>query len=354
MPAARSALSLALALTLIGPLCPSARGDGERPLGNLLRDARAAGTLEKLAGTSYYEGGKGRTALVEHTLVVDETGLTSVFVEHFSSGGASRTSYRLNTVGLFESLEIEKASPEGYPSYETSARGKREHQELVIEKPAKRTPLPDDATPMPVMMFLLPQLLAHLPETLELTPLYAKKLLPSGFTIQRHAAEGDEVPVEILTPDRSSVMKVYVSAAEKTFGQLLRIEARREKIRPLSAKEAKAQLAALRSKTKATKASPGFESPRAAVEALIAACAKGDLAAAGACFSAQAPGEFQSLRDGTVPAKSFKQLCQLFEGATLGKIETKGDRAEVAVALASRAERLTVIREGGRWRILDF
>lgn len=352
MTAARPALTLAsLLLLLVGAGSPSARADGERPLGNLLRDARAAGTLEKLAGTTYYEGGKkGRAVVVEHTLEVDEKGLSSVFVEHLSSGGAIRTRYRLDPTGLLESVRIEKA--ESFPDYEVTASAKREGQELVIEKPAKRVALPEDAAPMPVMMFLLPQLLIHLPESLELTPLYGKKVLPSGFSIRRGEAQGDEVPVEILAPDKSQIMTVYVSAAEKTLGRLLRIEARREKIRPLSAKEAEAQLKALRSKPE--NSSPGFETPKAAVEALLAACAKGDLKAAGACFSAQAPREFQSLRDGSADPKSFQQLCQLMAGAKIGEVRSKGDRAEVALALKSRAERLALIKEGGRWRILDF
>tara|TARA_R110002072_G_scaffold150080_1_gene298235 strand:+ start:416 stop:1474 length:1059 start_codon:yes stop_codon:yes gene_type:complete len=352
MPASRSAL-LAPALILVGLLCSDARADGERPLGNLLRDARAAKTLQKLAGTSYYEGGRGRTSVVEHTLEVDERGLTSVFVEHLKTGGAIRTRYRLNLTGLLESISTETATPEGYPSYTPTSASKREGQELVTETPAQRAPLPEDATPMPVMMFVLPRLLIHLPETLELTPVHGKRALPSGFQLRRHEAKGDEVPIEVLAADKTSIMKIFVSGAEQSLGQLLRLEARKETIRPLSAAEAKRHLEALRTQSKA-QPSPGFESPQAAVEGLIAACAAGDLGAAGACFSAKAPREFQSLRDGSASPKSFQQLCQLFAGATTGEVKTQGERAEVAVKLASRAELLTVVKEQGRWRILDF
>jgi len=247
MSAVRALVLFALATILAGVLSSDARADGERPLGNLLRDARAAETLQKLAGTTYYEGGKGRTSLVEHSLEVDEKGLTSVFVEHLNTGGAVRTRYRLNTTGLLESISVETATPEGYPSYTPTSAAKREGQELVVEKPAKRSALPEDATPMAVMMFVLPRLLVHLPESLELTPVYGRKVLPSGFQIRRLEAKGDEVPIEILAPDKTSIMKIFVSRAEKTLGQLLRLEARKETIRPLSAAEAKGQLEALRS-----------------------------------------------------------------------------------------------------------
>lgn len=350
----RLTLTLAAALALT---CASARADGERPLGNLLRDARAAETLQKAAGTSYYEGGRGRAAVVEHTLVVDDKGLTSTFVEHLRSGGATRTRYRLSTTGLLESVQIESASPADYPTYTETRAGKREGQELLVqikgrEGKERRVQLPENAVPMPVVMFVLPRLLIHLPEGLELTPLDGTDTLPVGFTLRRHPARaGHQIPLEILAPDKSSVLKIFVGAAPDTIGQILRIEAREEGIRPLSAKDAKAQLRALRSKEGP---GAGFKSPAAAVEGLIAACAKGDQAAVGACFSAQAPGEFQALRQGKVPAKDFQQLCQLFAGAKVGEVSLKGDRARVAVQLSSRAETLTLIKERGSWRVLDF
>lgn len=350
--AIRSVYSLSLPLAgvlLVGLVGAPLAADGEGPLGNVIRDARAADTLKGLVGTTYYEGGnRGGTAVVEHTFRVTEKGLESIFVEHLRSGGSKTATYRLGPNGRLESIAVKGLG--------LTMRAAREGKELVIEaKPeALRVPLPGNAAPMSIMMFVLPRLVNHLPEVLELAPVFGKRVLPSKFALRRREAEGDELLIELTLPDKSSMMKIFVSGAKATHGQILRFESQGEVIRPLSAKEAKGQIAALNRKLGGEGKAAGFSTPKAAVEGLIAACKAGDLKAAGACFSAKAPGEFQSLRDGSASPKTFKQLCELFAGATVGEASVKGDRAEVPVALKSRKERLTLVKEGSGWLILDF
>jgi hypothetical protein len=90
--------------------------------------------------------------------------------------------------------------------------------------------------------------------------------------------------------------------------------------------------------------------PAKAVESLIAACARGDKAAVGACFHPEAAGEFRSLLDGSVSEKDFQGLCAMFQGASVLGVE--GER--VKVKLATREEELAMKQDGTAWKVLDF
>jgi hypothetical protein len=91
-------------------------------------------------------------------------------------------------------------------------------------------------------------------------------------------------------------------------------------------------------------------SPTKGALALIAACARGDQAAVGACFHPEAAGEFRSLLDGSVAEKEFQGLCAMFQGASV--LGAEGDR--VQVKLATREESLAMKQDGDAWKVLDF
>ncbi|MBL4847855.1 MAG: hypothetical protein JKY65_20255 [Planctomycetes bacterium] len=354
MRAQLSSLVICAASLLV---CGPAQADGEGPLGAVLQDARASGALERAGGTAYYEGGaRGRTLVVQHTLRVSKQGIESVFLEHFKSGDSLRTSYRMDFSGRLLQVVAAKTTAKSHPKPISVKKFKVKDGELVLEGKDKGVALPENAAAMPLMMFVLPALFEHLPESIELTPVFGNKVLGANFTLRRGTAKNEEIAVQLMAPDGGLITKVVVSVSKATRGKILRIVAGDgEKILPLSAKEAQRQLAELRSKKGAEGASSaGFATPRAAVESFVAACAAGDLKAVGACFSAKAPGEFKTLRDGSVPPGDFKQLCDLFEGAVIGEAKIRGERAKVPVALKSRKESLSLVKEAQGWRILDF
>ena len=293
-----------------------------------------------------------------HTLRVSEKGIELDFLEHFKSGGSERTTYTMDSSARLLQIDVTKTSAESHPKPSSSLQLKVEGDELVGGgggggEPKERAKLPENAAAMPLMMFVLPALYEHLPESIKLTPVFGRRVLQPDFTLLRGAAQGEELPIELRTPKGERITSVVVSLAKATSGTILRIVAGDgETIRPLPAKEAKRQIAALRAKN--TPGPASFATPRAAVEAFVAACAAGDLKAVGACFSAKAPGEFKSLRDGSVPPGDFKQLCDLFKGAVIGEAKTTGETAKVPVALTKRKESLTLVKESSGWKILDF
>ncbi|MBK9385098.1 MAG: hypothetical protein IPN34_09820 [Planctomycetes bacterium] len=91
-------------------------------------------------------------------------------------------------------------------------------------------------------------------------------------------------------------------------------------------------------------------SPEKAVATLIAACARGDKAAVGACFHPEAAGEFKSLLDGSVSEKDFRGLCEMFAGARVLLVEGEA----VKVQLSKREETLAMKQDGEAWKVLDF
>ncbi len=98
-----------------------------------------------------------------------------------------------------------------------------------------------------------------------------------------------------------------------------------------------------------------FASPRAAVQTLIAAAAARDAQLLSQCFAETAAKEFAPLRTRTASAKELDDLAALFEGAAVTEDRVKANRtATVAVKLRSRNEEIELVRDGERWRVVDF
>jgi hypothetical protein len=93
-----------------------------------------------------------------------------------------------------------------------------------------------------------------------------------------------------------------------------------------------------------------YSSPEKAVATLIAACARGEKSAVGACFHPEAAGEFKTLLDGSVSEKDFRGLCEMFAGARVLGVD--GER--VKVQLSKREETLAMKQDGAAWKVLDF
>ncbi|MBL4850155.1 MAG: hypothetical protein JKY65_31900 [Planctomycetes bacterium] len=176
-----------------------------------------------------------------------------------------------------------------------------------------------------------------------------------GFTLKRGERK-DGLQQVLCQTAKGGGVEIWVSTADATKGQVVKFVVGGRAKNRLSKAAGKALLGSLASKTKRN-TGPGFPTPKAAVVGLIAACKASDLKRVGACFSTQAPGEFQGLIDGTCDPDKFKKLCKLFSAGRIGAAVVDPDRpnrAKVGVALGVRQESLTVIREGDTWRVLDF
>lgn len=97
-----------------------------------------------------------------------------------------------------------------------------------------------------------------------------------------------------------------------------------------------------------------FSTPKAAVETFISAGSNRDAALLSQCFHPDSPGEFRKLREKTSSARDLDELAGFVEGATVGDVDEKGDKAVVKVAFKKRNEEISMKKSEGDWKILDF
>jgi len=355
----RAALSTLFCLALVS----TALGAPANEVGQIFAKAKAADGFARLPRQVFFEGES------EGDLLMFEFGRSddSLRVELFEVRLAQRTwkSQRctLGHDGQLRSLIwVQGAGLPPRPKPGDVAVGKPRAGKLVFETaegkslPGRELKLADEVIPMAVALFVLPAYAELLPAELSLTVLTEGKALPMKLRLGKVGKDRREV---VLTGPGQLELKVAVSTEPSTLGDVLHLEVGGEEKRPFDKELAKQRIEAAgrASAVGEGEAKPGFHAtPRAAVEALIKACRAKDLKAAGACFSPDAPKEFQSLRDGTCPPKMFAQLCDMFaeatiDGETMGK---DGKSCAVAVTLSTRKETLNVVKGPGGWLILDF
>lgn len=100
-----------------------------------------------------------------------------------------------------------------------------------------------------------------------------------------------------------------------------------------------------------------FSTPEAAVLIFIRAAIQRDADTLSRCFSQHAAGEFRPLREKRATPEMLAELANMFTSATVTNVDVTGDRAQVQVLLPNDPrgrETLTLEREGGQWRIVDF
>ena len=105
------------------------------------------------------------------------------------------------------------------------------------------------------------------------------------------------------------------------------------------------------------KAQADFTSPEAVVKTMIAAIDARDADLLSKCFSSEAKGEFTALREKRVSESDWVEMKRMFDGALVGETFLRPDdpnRAVVSVQLKSRAERISVVKEGRGWGIVGF
>lgn len=358
-----SLLFLTLALSCADP---AQAAPPENAVGELLFAARKLDGMKRLSGSDYYSGGKqGSTGLVLIERSVAEDHVRTEFVQFRKSGGWEGERFSLNFGGSIRSLEIARGEGQGDPKPEDVVKGTLEAGKLVFrtgkgEEGKREIELPaDPILGMPAAIFVIAPYYDLLPEGgLAFAALMGQDAAP-GFKLARGEAKGETQSV--VLSGMGLTLTIWVSTAEATRGQVQSLVIDGDtKVRLSEAEGAKA-MAELQAKGKAKpgdteteSGGSGFASPKAAVEAFVAACQKGDMKAVGACFSPAAPKEFQTLRDGTCPPKEFKKLCVMFEACIIGEASESEGAAKVEVDLGDRKESLTIVREKGRWLILDF
>lgn len=100
-----------------------------------------------------------------------------------------------------------------------------------------------------------------------------------------------------------------------------------------------------------------LSTPEAAVLVFIRAAVQRDADTLSRCFSQRAAGEFRPLLNKNATPEMLGELAQMFSNATVTNVDVMGDRAQVQVRLPNHprgSETLSLEREGGQWRIVDF
>lgn len=239
----RSSFLLLTAVALLGAWATPTRA-GES-LAEVLAEGRKSGALERCAQVLYFEGGAGKAAYVEYRCEVGQEGLTLTFTEHLRAGGYQRQRFEVGPDGVPRACLLEKVGGTATPAQET-LRFQAEGQRWVeVGGDGSRTQeLGPTVTPMPLVMFLLPQLSQHLPPSLAVRPVFGGRIVPKDFFLRRGEAGKDGIPVAIETPDGGNVMTILIGTSGKDEGRIVRFESSEETIAPLS----EAQVKALRDK----------------------------------------------------------------------------------------------------------
>lgn len=214
-------------------------------LGQVLQAGRKAKALVEGRQHEFFRGGNPNVALVEHETLVTKDDLSSVFTEHRASGAFVRSTYRVDLEGILQEVKIERGTRDSYPSATETESYRREKGDLVEQvkegQKAERTKLPQNAIPMSVVTFLLPNLLKHLPEKLEFTPLFEVEVHGQTMTLTRSTTKaGSQVAIEV---DGQAVFTIDVD----TKGQIKQLNAPAGNvIKRLTTEEGDAALAKLR------------------------------------------------------------------------------------------------------------
>jgi hypothetical protein len=331
--------------TLSAALCalvlctsPALAAPPENELGQILFKARELDGLKRVSEV-HFEGSDARTYLSSFELKTSKGKIDMLFTEYHRKSPADQMGVVINFGGSLSSV----SAAEG----ETILNGVVSKGSLVFDDDAKTVvPLPKESlVPFPLAIVLLPSYYDVLPKEFRFSTLVGARVMPGFRLLVKDAREGLQL-VELQGPGGIKI-GVYVSTKDK---QIRHLEMGGELVKRITPAAAKKLLAAQTSGG----AAMGAKTPQVAVENLIAALAAGDLDAVSSCFSPNAPGEFQSLVKKTCPPENFKKLCAMFKGAKITGTKVEGDKAVVSVKLTKRDERLTVVNEGGVWRVLDF
>lgn len=103
-------------------------------------------------------------------------------------------------------------------------------------------------------------------------------------------------------------------------------------------------------------AKANFSTPSSAVKTFLDACAAKDLNLLSQCFAEEAEDEFQAIREKTVSREDLDGLFALFNGATVTTAKEKGNSASVGVKFTGDRgqETLSLVKENGQWKIVEF
>lgn len=357
----RSTLPLFLALLAAPAVLRAA--PAENAVGEILFKAREADGMKRLSRGVFFDGGKGSTLVMFFELSVRKDHVRTEMVEYKRSGSWKGERCKLNFGGSLRSLELARGKGMNEPKPADVLAGTVKEGTIEFKtgdgqaKPELTLKLEGAVVPLGVAMLVLPAYQEFLPaEPLALSVLLDAQTIPMRI-MKGKAGEGTQ-EVKLQGPSGIAFV-VQVSTAAETKGKVLSLVVNGETKKQLTRAQADELMKSIKQAgaTKdegASKGAKGYDTPQAAVEALIAACKAKDLAAAGACFSPLASKEFQSLRDGSCPPKMFAQLCDMFSGASIESTKVKGESAAVAVNLSKGRETLNMIKGPGGWLILDF
>ncbi|MGE0712775.1 MAG: hypothetical protein AB7N76_11330 [Planctomycetota bacterium] len=332
----------------------------ENAVGELLSKARAADALKRVPPKSFFAPSKRDRLLIYFELKVRGDDLRTEMVEYSRDGRWKGERSALDFRGALKSITRATGRDQREPAPEDLLRGEPKDGKLEFTtgagqpQPELTQKLEGPTISMGVALFVLPALYDLLPtDPLPLIVVVDARAMP--IRLVRGKAEAGVQQVLLQGP-KGLELAVHVSTAEGTKGRVLQIVVDGQVTKALGEAEAEKLLKEFDQAAGGGAAPKGYPTPRAAVEALIAACAAKDLQAAGACFAAEAPKEFQSLRDGTCPPQSFAGFCQMFAGASVDSIEMgKDGKATVAIRLPQcKRETVKVLKGAEGWLILDF
>ncbi len=99
-----------------------------------------------------------------------------------------------------------------------------------------------------------------------------------------------------------------------------------------------------------------FSTSLLAVKTFLDACAAKNLNLLSQCFAEQAEDEFQAIREKTVSREELDEFVSIFKGATIIATKEKGNSASVGVKfIGDRGqESLSLVKENGQWKIVEF
>lgn len=327
---------------------PPANGVGE-----VLFKAREADGMKRVSGTSYFEGGKG-AKLVFMEFRAGKASFTTEFLRLKNDNVYEADRMTMGFGGLISKASYATGTGMNEPKPEDITKGVVEGEKITFTrdgKPAGEAELKGAVVNMATAFLVLPAYYEFLPAELSFSLIMQKHVIP-GFKLIKGEEKDGKIVVKLKGPEGMNA-ELTVSTAAATKGQVLLVSVDGDDCKRITDKQAHALMKA----AKAPKGAASFANPKAAVESLIAAAKSGDMKAVGACFSANAAGEFKTLIDGTCPPDKFKQFCQMFSGASVKGVEQsvkEPNKARVEVSLGSRGETLTVVKEAAGWRVLDF